>query len=255
MPEGEAMPKISIIVAVLNGSATIERCIESIVSQSWPNKELLVIDGGSTDDTVKIIENKAHQIAFWESKPDRGIYHAWNKALSHATGDWLCFLGSDDYFWEKDVLKKMVPWLHLARQRGIRLVYGRLASIGRTGKVQAFLGAPWEKERGLITHQMPPHPGMLHHSNFFKDHGKFDESFRIAADYEIMLRELADREALFVPDVVVAAIRYGGVSNNIKHLRQLIREDVRARRKNGMKALTVHSLKYYVALLFNSLFY
>jgi len=96
---------------------------------------------------------------------------------------------------------------------------------------------------------------MLHHSSFFNVHGKFDESFQIAADYEILLRELADRDPLFVPDVVVAAIQYGGVSCNIKQLPQLIREDIRARKMNGIKPVTVHTLKYYIKLLFNTLFY
>ena len=146
-----------------------------------------------------------------ESKPDRGIYHAWNKALSHASGEWICFLGSDDFFWKNDVLEKMVPSLEIAGEKNVRLVYGRVGSIGKTGKAQTFLGAPWDKETGVKRQSNSSTPGMLHHSSFFRDHGGFDESFHIAADYEILLRELADREALFVPDVVVAAIQYGGV--------------------------------------------
>jgi len=249
------MPRISVIMAVLNGSATLERCIDSIGSQSWQNKELIIIDGGSTDDTIRIIESMAKEITYWESEQDRGIYHAWNKALSHAGGDWICFLGSDDFLWEKDVLERMIPSLELAEKKDIRLVYGRLASIGRNGEVQGFLGAPWTRETGLTTHQMPPHPGMLHHANLFKDRGGFDESFRIAGDYEILLRELADRDAMFVPDVVVAAIQGGGLSCNKRHLRQLIKEDIRARRMNGLRPITFYALKYYMTLLANTLFH
>lgn len=247
-------PKISVVVAVFNGAATLSRCIKSIFSQTYLNKELIIIDGGSTDASVRIIQENSRHISYWESKPDRGIYHAWNKALSHAAGEWVCFIGSDDYIWEKDVLEKIVPSLEIAEKRNIRLVYGRLASIGKTGKAQAFLGAPWEKT-GLMTHQMPPHPGMLHHTSVFRDRGGFDESFRIAADYELLLRELADRDAMFVADVVVAAIQFGGVSCHIKHLPQLIREDIRARKINKIKPVTVYTLKYYMTLLFNTLFY
>ena len=250
---GIPTPRISIIIAVLNGAATLERCIESICSQSWPNKEVIVIDGGSTDGTIRILEKKTDQIAYWESGQDKGIYHAWNKALPYASGDWICFLGSDDYFWEKDVLTKTAPSLEIAERRKIRLVYGRLAVVGKGGKVHGFVGEPWDKDMGVMTHKMPPHPGMLHHTDFFRDHGGFDESFRIAADYEIMLRELADRDAMFVPEVVVAAIQQGGVSCNIRQIGRLIVEDIRARKMNGMKPITVYALKYYIVTLKNTL--
>ena len=248
-------PKISVILAVFNGSATLSRCIKSIYSQSYLNKELIIIDGGSTDDTVKIIKDNSHRVAYWESKADRGIYHAWNKALSHSTGDWVCFLGSDDYFWQDDVLEKMIPALRITENNDVRLVYGRVASINKMGKVQNILGMPWERAKSILSHQMPPHPGLLHHSNIFKEHGGFDESFHIAADYELLLRELKTRDAIFIPEVIVTGIQYGGVSCNIGNLPRLITEDIAARKKHGLSLITTQILKYYTVLLFNSIFY
>ncbi len=163
------LPKITVIVAVFNGSVTLSQCIKSIYSQSYANKELIIMDGGSTDDSVKIIKDNSNRITYWESKPDRGIYHAWNKALSYAKGEWICFLGSDDFLWQDDVLEKMVSMLALAKKKDIRLVYGRVVSIDKAGKVQNIFGMPWEKEKSIVSHQMPPHPGLMHHSEIFKD--------------------------------------------------------------------------------------
>ena len=91
-------PFFSIIVAVLNGENTLEKCIESVNNQSFPHKELIIFDGKSTDRTVEILKNSEKKIAYWESKTDRGIYHAFNTAIRHAKGDWIYFLGSDDTF-------------------------------------------------------------------------------------------------------------------------------------------------------------
>ena len=91
-------PLISIIVAVYNGEKTLQRCIDSVFSQTYPHKELIIIDGGSTDGTVDILQTNNDKITYWKSEPDNGIYQAWNKALDHAKSDWICFLGSDDYF-------------------------------------------------------------------------------------------------------------------------------------------------------------
>jgi glycosyltransferase involved in cell wall biosynthesis len=248
-------PKITIIVAVYNGSLTLSRCIKSINVQSYPNKELIVMDGGSSDGSVKIIENNSEQIAYWESKKDRGIYHAWNKAIFHAKGEWICFLGSDDFFWKNDVLDKMIPTLRIAEKKGIRLVYGRIALINKLDEIQNILGMPWEKTKSIFSHQMPPHPGLLHHANIFRDHGLFDESYRIAGDYELLLRELKTGDAMFVQDLMVAGMQYGGMSCNIANLLRLISEDISARKKHGLDLITTQIVKYYLNMFYNSLMF
>jgi len=247
------LPKVTIIVAVFNGAATLERCLKSITVQSHRDKELIVMDGGSTDESVKILEGNTHAIDYWESKTDRGIYHAWNKAVSHATGEWICFLGADDYFWQYDVLERMVPSLQQAQRRGIRLVYGRVTSVNKRNEVQNILGMPWYGKKSIHAHQMPPHPGLFHHMDIFNEKGNFDESFRIAADYDLLLRELSDRAALFVPKIIVAGMQCGGISCNRKHLLRLFIEDAFARKKNGLRLITFPVLRYYSIILFNTL--
>jgi glycosyltransferase involved in cell wall biosynthesis len=245
-------PKISVIVAVFNGSATLLRCLNSIYSQSHNNYEIIVIDGGSKDGTIKILQDNSKRIDYWESVPDRGIYHAWNKALSHAKGEWICFLGSDDFFWDSEVFKNMLPRLQIAKNDGVRLVYGRVASVDKIGKVKNLLGIPWNRINSVLAHQMPPHPGLLHSSLLFKEHGTFDESFRIAGDYEFLLRELKTGDATFIPDIIVAGVQYGGVSCNKATFWKLIVEDVAARQRHRISLINTETFKYYARLLYHS---
>ncbi len=99
MPQLVDTPSLSIIVAVYNAFHTIGRCIESVTAQTYPYRELIVIDGGSTDGTVEILRQKSDQIQYWVSEPDTGICNAWNKGVQKARGEWIGFLGADDFLW------------------------------------------------------------------------------------------------------------------------------------------------------------
>ncbi len=230
-------PLFTIIVAVLNGKEYIERCIESVNSQTYPYKELIIKDGGSTDGTVEILKNNDDKIAYWESSPDRGIYHAFNKAIKHARGEWICFLGADDYFWNKNVLTDLSPHLIKAAGLGIKVVYGQAARVDRSGRILKLIGKPWENVRWLMPHGMPlPHPGLMHHRSLFEKHGLFDETFRIAGDYDLLLRELKNGDALYVRDLIVAGWQAGGISDSKALFAH--KETGRARRKNGFHNLS-----------------
>ena len=230
-------PHITTIVAVLNNVDTLERCLESIIAQTHSNKELVVIDGGSTDGTLEILEARSAEITHWISEPDSGVYNAWNKALNHARGEWVCFLGADDYFWNDDVLTHLLPFLEEADASGIRVVYGRAAFIDQAGNVIKLIGKPWEKIRWLMPHGMPlPHPGLMHHRTIFQDHGRFDETFEIAADYELLLRELKNGQALYARGITVVGWQSGGMSDH--QALYAHKEVARARRKNGFHKIS-----------------
>jgi hypothetical protein len=147
----------------------------------------------------------------------------------------------------------MIPSLQIAKKNDIRLIYGRVASVNKINKVQNIFGVPWNGGKSIYLHQMPPHPGLFHHADIFKEHGTFDESYRIAADYELLLRELKNRDAMFVPEIIVTGIQYGGISCSSRHLLRLIAEDISARKKNGLRLVTIPALKYYATMLFNTL--
>lgn len=224
---------ISIIVAVRNGAATLDRCLQSVLAQTYRQRELIVIDGDSTDGTQKILERRASELAYRVSEPDRGIYHAWNKGLARARYEWICFLGADDYLWAPDTLERLAPVLARAYPPA-RVVYGQVAFINERGGEMQRVGEDWRTARERFGEIMClPHTGLMHHRSLFEAHGRFDESFRIGGDYELLLRELRSGEALFVPDLVVAGMGHGGVSSDPEGSLRLMREFRRAQVKNG----------------------
>jgi len=227
-----AHPLISIIIATLNCADTLQQCLNSLARQTYLRVELIVIDGGSTDGTIEIARANAHAISCWESEKDRGIYHAWNKGVSHAQGEWLYFLGADDRLWSDGVLEKAAPYLCDAFPK-FRVVYGKVAVTNNTGEILRIDGRPWEHCRADFRWQMTiPHQGVFQHRKLFEDQS-FDESFRVAGDYEFLLRELKDRDALFV-DMIIAGMRFGGLSNSPEYMPLSVEELARAQRKNNV---------------------
>jgi len=232
--QNEHMPLISIIVAVRNGALTLQRCINSITDQSYALKELIIIDGKSTDGTVAIIETNSTVIKYWESEPDRGVYHAWNKALDHVKGDWICFLGADDFFWKANVLGQLAEYLKNAGPK-TTCAYGRVALVDENGKTLMTIGEPWEKIKKKFRQIMClPHPGLMHHHSIFERKGKFVENFRIAGDYELLLRELIHWDPVFIP-ITVVGMQNGGLSTKPNNVVISLKEMRFAQKMNGIK--------------------
>lgn len=228
-------PLISVIVATFNNEGTVRHCIDSVAGQTYLHTELIIIDGGSTDGTVKILQASAEKIAFWVSEPDRGIYHAWNKGLPQATGEWICFLGADDFFWETTVLARIAEQLGFLSPN-IRVVYGQNMLVTTEGENHYPMGAPWASVKDkFLAGTCLPHPGMMHHRSLFDQYGPFDESFRIAGDYEMLLRELKTADALFVPNLIIAGVRQGGISSNPDSALLILSETRRAQRRHGQR--------------------
>lgn len=235
-PEDGARPRMSVLIAVYNGAATLQRALDSVFEQSYPAVELIVMDGASTDGTPAILERNASRIAHWESEPDRGIYHAWNKALDHVRGEWVCFLGADDRYAGPDVFERVAG--HLAEDAGgHRVVYGYLDKVLADGSVRRTPGGAWDdaRRRRFAQGRMIPHPATFHHRSLFERHGRFDESYRIAGDFEFLLRELVDHDALFIP-VVVVEFAAGGLSDRPGSRSLVAREVYRARYAHGLVA-------------------
>ena len=244
-------PLISIVVSVLNNAKTMQHCMDSVAEQAYPQKELVIMDGESSDGTVEILQANDEKIAFWESKPDTGIYHAWNKALAHAKGEWICFIGADDYLWEPTVLSRMAPHLAMAKSQGRRIAYGQVALVSSAAEKLLYIDAkPWEQARKHFREYMTyTHSGSFHHRDLFADHGGFDESFRICGDYDLVLRELKDLDALYVPDLVVVGMRFGGVSSSLGSRLRMVSETGRARRNNGIRGFSCRLFLWRVRLL------
>jgi glycosyltransferase involved in cell wall biosynthesis len=225
---------MTIIISVLNGAETLERCLRSIFDQTWASREIIVMDGGSRDGTASILRNHDARIAYWESKPDRGIYHAWNKALDHATGEWICFLGADDRFRDEESLRRVAEVL-AGLPEETRVAYAAVDVVDSGGRVLATVGRAWDEAKGdFLDHMAIPHQATFHRRSLFEARGRFDESFRICGDYELLLRELLDRAPHFIAGQVPVAMGAGGVSDSPVHLVRMTREFARARYAHGL---------------------
>ena len=246
-------PLISIIVATHNSKTTLQQCIDSVAQQTHPLKELIVIDGGSRDGTVELLESNNQKISYWISEPDRGIYHAWNKALPCVRGEWICFLGADDFFWDVNVLVRIAEQLRVLSP-SIRVVYGQNMLVNEKGENLYPMGESWDTVKVRFwTGMCLPHPGMMHHRSLFVEYGPFNESFRIAGDYEMLLRELKHANALFIPNLIIAGVRQGGISSRPNAALSVLSESRRAQKMHGQRfpsLLWLQSvLKVYLRLL------
>ena len=228
---------ITVIVATKNSAGTLQRCIDSFKNQTYQKKELIIIDGGSSDETVNLLTTNSQGIDYWESNPDRGIAHAWNKALKQAKGEWVLFVGADDYLAHPMVLENFSEKIKNHRIEEGRIVY---AAIKRFFPGGDYLDTPemdWLKVRPVFFSEkmMIPHQACFHHYSLFKEFGAFDEDFSIASDYEFLLRVLKDEDPLFLSGFIVTHMAFGGISSNPSTLLIMQKEFDKALKKNGIQ--------------------
>jgi glycosyltransferase involved in cell wall biosynthesis len=179
-------PRVSIVVATWNAAKTLERCMTSIIGQCFTEWELLISDGGSTDGTIELIRQYESHIAWWHSERDDGIYDAWNRAIVHATGDYVCFLGADDAWTDENALQRLFSAIG---SDSYDLVTSRGLIFSPDSEETTEIGAPWNFRR-IGRRIVVCHPGLLHKRSIFDVYGLFDTRYRIAGDLEFLLRFL-----------------------------------------------------------------
>ena len=227
--------KISIITSVYNNQETIAEAMDSVLSQTYTDIEYIIIDGGSTDDTVNIIKSYQNRIAVFISEPDKGIYDGLNKGIKLATGDVIGFLHSDDLYENNTVIEQVAQAFI---ENEIDSVYGDLTYVNKSDptKVIRYWKSGEFTLNKLRRGWMPPHPTFFVKRAIYQQHGQFDTSFKIAADYDLMLRFLGKYKIStdYIPNVLIK-MRVGGESN--KSLKNVIRkstEDLQAMRNNNI---------------------
>lgn len=232
--------RISVITAVYNNRDTITDALDSVLAQSHPDVELIVIDGGSTDGTLETLHSFQDRISRLVSEPDQGIYDALNKGIQLATGDVVGFLHADDVFADADSLARIASGFV---NDDIEAVYGDLLYVMRDDPEQVvrYWKAGMFSLGQLRQGWMPPHPTFYARRSLYERLGVFDTSYRIAADYECMLRFLRSGiKVVYVPQVLVR-MRLGGASNrSLKNILRKSLEDYRVLKANkigGMGAL------------------
>lgn len=227
--------KISIITATFNSEKSIQRTIDSVKSQDYHNIEHIIIDGGSTDNTVKIIESNINNIAKFVSEKDKGIYDALNKGIRLATGDIIGFLNSDDVFTNKHVISRIINCFSVKKTD---VVYGNLVYQSKdehNKKTIRYWRSNIYSPGCLKWGWMPPHPTLYCKRNIYEEWGLYDDNFNISADYDFILRIFKQPSVSksFLPTIMVK-MDVGGVSNkSLKNIIQKSKEDFRAIHKNG----------------------
>jgi glycosyltransferase involved in cell wall biosynthesis len=204
-----AKPMLSVITVVRNGMPFVEETVKSVLGQSYRALEYIMIDGGSTDGTVDVIKSCGAGIAKWVSEKDEGIADAFNKGLSLATGDYLLFLNSDDALAGPDVLADMAE--KIVEHQFPPLIYGDFNILERNSAEFMYHGIINLSRNGLLHGQVLPHPCLFTSRAYFDKYGGFDPDFRIAMDYEWLLRGGLVERIVHVP-LLVSNIRDGGIS-------------------------------------------
>lgn len=205
------LPIVSFIIPAYNDADSLQGCIESIIMQSYPHVELIVIDGGSQDNTVELLQNYNEHITYWVSEPDGGICYAWNKGLEKATGEWIILIGCDDEFVSADSLSKMVD-VALADDK-IEYVSAQADMYDQNGDFLHTKGVAWEWDNFIIKRRSSiVHTSSMHRRSLFERYGNFDTTYRVAFDTEFLLRAGPTLNAGFLPEVTIRR-GAGGNSN------------------------------------------
>jgi len=196
-------PKITILTAVFNAVSELEATIQSVLDQKYRSIEYIIIDGGSTDGTVDMIRKYASALAFWISEPDRGISDAWNKGLSHSTGDYVGFLNAGDRYMPEAVAS-------VALQVGYAdFVWGDMIWQG-AGEGEVFKGR--ESYASIVRYVMPfNHPSMFFKRSTINRVGGYDLKYRYAMDYDLVRKIISDGGSGHYIPSVVATMASGGI--------------------------------------------
>ena len=157
--------------------------MDSVLAQTYPNLEYIVIDGGSADNSRELIQSHADRIAYWVSEPDRGVYHAMNKGIKQATGDYLLFLNSGDSFVHEQVLAQLIE----GEEAGVDLIYGDLKRSFPDGHEDVVPMPEFITVDTMMTWTLC-HPVTLIHRRLFQDYGLYDERLKIVADWAFFFK-------------------------------------------------------------------
>lgn len=228
--------KVSIITSCFNREATIREAIESVLAQDYPNIEYIVVDGASTDNSLSIINEYKDRIVTIISEPDGGMYEGINKGIRAATGDVVGLLHSDDFLYSKCTITNVVNKLEHYRAD---LVYGNglFVDFNDTQKIiRNWISGGYSQQK--VRHGwLPLHPTVYIKRECIERWGLYDESFKIAADSDFLVRYLYEAElnVQYLNEYIVR-MRMGGLSTSVRKTKLKFEEDLRMYRQHGFNA-------------------
>ena len=228
--------KISVITPVYNGEMMIKDCMESVANQTYQNREHVIVDGLSSDNTVAVVNNSKYGTVKLVSEKDAGIYDALNKGISLATGDIVCFLSADDMYAHTGVLQSIENAFQL--HPGVHMVYGDIVYVDRNdlSKVVRYWKSSAFRPGLFKKGWMAPNTALFIRKDIFKEYGFFNLNLKMASDYELQFRffEKYKLESVYVHDLLVR-MRSGGVSNSsLKNIYKSLAECYNALRQQNV---------------------
>ncbi|MFA6086657.1 glycosyltransferase family 2 protein [Mucilaginibacter sp.] len=226
-------PLISIVTVVYNAVKTIEQTIQSVLQQSYNNIEYIIIDGGSTDGTVKLVKEykqlfaqKGRKYKF-VSESDNGIYDAMNKGIALSTGDWIGIINSDD-FYEKNAIQYVVNTI--ASNPSAELIHGNLNFIDEVGNVKFEIP---KEDLNLLTNTMTIfHPTIFIKKQVYEKFGLFNLKYKLCADWDLVLRLYMERINFCYLNELLANFKNGGAGSGFKLIHLTERYKIRHTYKN-----------------------
>jgi glycosyltransferase involved in cell wall biosynthesis len=224
------LPLVTVVTAVFNGLPHVAGCLESVLSQDYPNIEHIIMDGGSSDGTLEVLHQYGDRVAFWKSEPDKGVYDAWNKGMREARGEWICFLGIDDEFLPGAISAYMAL---AARNPHAEYLSSQVKWVHPSGYVRT-IGGPWTWPK-FSRFMCTAHVGSMHRRKLFDRLGIYDITYRIVADYEFLLRAQHELITAYLP-LTTAMMRAGGVSDDGTALVEATRAKVKTGGRNAVLA-------------------
>lgn len=207
-------PLISVITVVFNGGKYIEETILSIKNQSYENIEFIIVDGGSTDNTINIIKKYDYLVNKWVSEPDEGIYFAMNKGANFANGSYICFLNSSDGYFP-NTIENFVSKL---AENDFDYTFGPASIVDESG-TEVRISYPLDYKRLISKKYLPmpsPHLAVFLKKSLFMDLGGYDTSLYLSADYDFLLRMIKASKKVHYLSQPVGFFKLGGASNSIK---------------------------------------
>lgn len=215
-------PKLSIITVNLNNRDGLQRTIDSVVSQTFIDYEWIVIDGGSTDGSRELIEQYQDHFAYWCSEPDKGIYNAMNKGIAHAKGEWLQFLNSGDWLYEKETIEKIFSY-----QYNADVLYGNVILQSKNGNLEYRNYPDTLNIHFFYDHSLCHQSTMLKRTLFYEK--KYNEKLLIASDWEYNLKLFSENHLFQHIPFFVSVFSIDGISSkleaeNIKERKKVLLE-------------------------------
>jgi glycosyltransferase involved in cell wall biosynthesis len=239
-------PIVTVITVCYNSANSLEQALKSVTIQDWPNVEHIVIDGGSTDDTLNILGRYKFFLSHVVSERDEGIYDAMNKGLDRATGDIVCFLNADDQYASSHVLSRIAQQM---QEHQLDAMLGDVAffhATDPTRTVRRYRSDRFTPER-LAWGWMPAHPALFLNKSVVQRVGRFKTDYRIAGDFDYIARAFYGHDLRYqhLPEVLVQ-MQTGGASTAGWRSKMLLNKEVlRACRENGIDTNILKILSKY----------